>query len=192
MNTAKIKSIVLFFIVAAFIFYTSNTFSRDGKTDLGQGQERSTAFLEAVEMVENIHIDVDFINSLGKGQLETKVRKPRLPNQGIGRDNPFMSADFSQPLNIRPADIPPQETIQQPQPQETAQQPQIQNQQQEALPEEVPPITPEEPSAEEVSAETGSPDRPPTEPAEADGSGRPPQESTYTPSSAVIQRGGNQ
>ena len=72
MNTQKIKSILLFIVLAVIFFYAAHRFARHTEVDLTAAGGQSVSFLEVVNNLSTIQFDFEFIESLGTAKLLTR------------------------------------------------------------------------------------------------------------------------
>ena len=90
MSIEIIKSILIFLAMCFFLFFIADKIKRE-PTQSVTTQEQSTLFLELVDRIEEIDIDVNNIQTQSSNTLKTEVPTTQAPTN-FGRPNPFSSA----------------------------------------------------------------------------------------------------
>ena len=98
MNLQKVKSLLLFLVLAALFFYFGHAVAREPGSAVVQS-EQSTRFFDIIAVLDSIQFDFDFINSLSDTAINTDTYDPSLSSPDSGRDNPFMRSDVSTPFS---------------------------------------------------------------------------------------------
>ena len=88
MDTAKIKSVLIFNALSALLFYFAHTAARESTFSV-EDTDQSAQFLDTVAFLNDLQFDLDFVNSLGDTAVKTDVYVRPLSLSDSGRDNPF-------------------------------------------------------------------------------------------------------
>ena len=93
MNNQMIKSLVIFFVIVAVLFYGAYSIAPEGEKEL-QGGGHTGTFLDLVQALQGIDFDLAFIATLPDAPIPVQrsvVRESISPSQ-VGRPNPFAPA----------------------------------------------------------------------------------------------------
>ena len=94
MDSGKVKSVFIFIILVAVLFYFGNLTAREAAFSIAD-TDQSVQFLETVAVLDAIDFDLDFVNSLGGTAIRTDVYVQPLSPSDAGRDNPFRRSNPS-------------------------------------------------------------------------------------------------
>ena len=94
MNKEILKSLIIFLVLTAAVFYGAHLFAADSEVTFSTENARSTTFLNLVQVLQGIEFDLAFIESLNSQQrgLRRPVVVREVFDGRTGRSNPFAPA----------------------------------------------------------------------------------------------------